>query len=411
MDSSTLIIIIVLVFLLLMSAYFSAAETAFSSLNKIRLKNLANNGNKKAILAQKLAENYDKLISSILIGNNIVNILSASLATALFVDMFGNSGITLSTIVMTVLILIFGEITPKSIAKEIPEKFAMTSAPLLNLFIIILSPLNFFFTKFKKLISKVIDVKDDRSITEEEILTFVDEAQSEGGIDEHEGALIRSAIEFNDLDVSDVITPRVDIIGVELNSTSDEVLQILKDNGFSRTPVYDKVIDNVIGMIHEKDFYTRYQDSDFVIEDIVKPVVFVNKTMKISKLLRKLQQSKSHMAIVVDEYGGTAGIVTLEDILEELVGEIWDEHDEIVNEIVKLGEEKYKISGNANLDKVLELFDIKKQYESSTVSGWIVELLDKIPNESDSFTYENLKIIITKTDYRRVVEIVVAQAI
>jgi CBS domain containing-hemolysin-like protein len=394
-----------------MSAYFSAAETAFSSLNKIRLKNLANNGNKKAILAQKLAENYDKLISSILIGNNIVNILSASLATALFVDMFGNSGITLSTIVMTVLILIFGEITPKSIAKEIPEKFAMTSAPLLNLFIIILSPLNFFFTKFKKLISKVIDVKDDRSITEEEILTFVDEAQSEGGIDEHEGALIRSAIEFNDLDVSDVITPRVDIIGVELNSTSDEVLQILKDNGFSRTPVYDKVIDNVIGMIHEKDFYTRYQDSDFVIEDIVKPVVFVNKTMKISKLLRKLQQSKSHMAIVVDEYGGTAGIVTLEDILEELVGEIWDEHDEIVNEIVKLGEEKYKISGNANLDKVLELFDIKKQYESSTVSGWIVELLDKIPNESDSFTYENLKIIITKTDYRRVVEIVVAQAI
>lgn len=405
MNTSNLTLIIILIILILMSAYFSATETAFSSFNKVRLKHIANNGDKNAALALSLSQNYDKLLSTILIGNNIVNIASASIATTIFIKYFGDSGVTISTVVMTIFILIFGEISPKSLAKEKPENFAIFSAPILRLFIIILTPINFFFICWKKLLSKMFKIKSNNGLTEEELLTMVDEVKNEGGIDEHESELIRSAIEFNDLNVSDVLTPRVDIIAINLNYSNEEISNLFFDSGYSRLPIFKDTIDTIIGVLHEKDFYNYILTDNKKLEDIIKPVVYAVSSMKISKLLRLLQKNKSHMAIISDEYGGTLGIVTLEDILEELVGEIWDEHDEVVEEFTKISEDEYKISCNANLDKMFEIFNIDCDLDISTVSGWVISELDKIPNEGDNFKYKNLEVTVTKTNSNRVIEI------
>ena len=404
------IIIFVLAVLIIMSAYFSATETAFSSLNKIRLKNDAKKGNRKARLALKLSEDYDRLLSTILIGNNIVNIASASLATVIFVKYFGNAGVTISTVVMTVLVLIFGEISPKSMAKDVPEEFAMFSAPILRCFMIILYPVNFLFMQWKRFLASVFKVKQNRTITEEELLTIVDEAQQEGGINEKERELIRSAIEFNDLDVSDVLTPRVDIVGVQKDLPVEDIARKFVESGFSRLPVYEEDIDNIIGVIHHKDFYNKVLHQKEGLADIMKPVKFITGTMKISRLLTLLQQTKSHLAVITDEFGGTEGIVTLEDVIEELVGEIWDEHDEVIEEIKKIGDDTYRIVCTANLDKMMEVFH-KEEYEcdSTTVSGWVMEQLGKIPQQGDRFTYEDLEVTVSKTDQRRVLEIIVRQ--
>lgn len=407
MESSSISMIIILVVLTTMSAYFSATETAFSSLNRIRLKNLANNGNKRAIMTLALSEDYDRMLSTILIGNNIVNIASASLATVIFVKYFPEAGVTISTVVMTIVVLIFGEISPKSLAKEAPENFAMLSAPILKLFIIILAPLNYFFMIWKKVLSKIFKVKEDRSITEEELITIVEEAQQEGGINAQEGELIRSAIEFNDLDVTDVLTPRVDIVAISENEDKHKIAEIFKESAFSRLPVYKETVDTIIGVINQKDFHNYISHTELAIESIMKPVVYTTSSMKISKLLKMLQQTKTHIAVVMDEYGGTKGIATLEDIIEELVGEIWDEHDEIINDFEKIADNQYKISCSANLSKMFDLFHINKEFDMNTVSGWVTHELDRIPNVGDSFTFENLHITVTKTDFRRVLEIIV----
>lgn len=400
------VMIIVIAFLILMSAYFSATETAFSSLSRIRMKNLANSGSKKAENTLDLAEDYDTVLSTILIGNNIVNILSTSLATVFFTNIFGNNGVTISTAVMTILVLIFGEISPKSLAKEAPESFAIFSTPILRFFVMILRPLNYIFGLWKSLLSKFVKISRDEKFTEDELLTIIDEAQNEGGINEQEGELIRSAIEFNDLDVRDVLTPRVDVVAVDIEFDDDHIDTLFTESGYSRLPVYKDNIDNIIGVLHEKNFniYLRKGAKESLV-NILKPVIFVTPTMKISRLLKLLQQYKTHMAIITDEYGGTVGVVTLEDILEELVGEIWDEHDEIVEEFVKLGENEYRISCSANIDKMFDLFGIDEDYDANTVSGFVIQELGKIPEEGDHFIYENLSITVTKTDSRRVLEI------
>ena len=400
------VMVIVIAFLILMSAYFSATETAFSSLSRIRMKNLANSGSKKAENTLDLAEDYDTVLSTILIGNNIVNILSTSLATVFFTNIFGNNGVTISTAVMTILVLIFGEISPKSLAKEAPESFAIFSTPILRFFVMILRPLNYIFGLWKSLLSKFVKISRDEKFTEDELLTIIDEAQNEGGINEQEGELIRSAIEFNDLDVRDVLTPRVDVVAVDIEFDDDHIDTLFTESGYSRLPVYKDNIDNIIGVLHEKNFniYLRKGAKESLV-NILKPVIFVTPTMKISRLLKLLQQYKTHMAIITDEYGGTVGVVTLEDILEELVGEIWDEHDEIVEEFVKLGENEYRISCSANIDKMFDLFGIDEDYDANTVSGFVIQELGKIPEEGDHFIYENLSITVTKTDSRRVLEI------
>lgn len=407
MTTNTFTQILILGLLILMSAYFSATETAFSSFNKIKLKNLAASGNKKAALVLSLAKDYDKLLSTILIGNNIVNIASASMATAIFVFHFGDIGITLSTIVMTILVLIFGEISPKSIAKDAPDSFAMFSAPILRCFVLILSPLNFLFMIWKKLLSKIFKVTDNNVITDDELLTIVDEAQAEGGIDETEGELIKNAIEFNDLDAEDIFKPRVDVIAIPITVPKDIIDKTFMKTDYSRLPVYEGTIDNIIGILHLKDFYNKIMNSDKNIANILKTPTFITPNMKIPKILALLKQNKSHLAIITDEFGGTVGILTLEDILEELVGDIWDEHDEIIEDFIKIEDNKYRIMGNASLEKMFELFSINLNSEINTVSGWVIEMLNDFPKKDDTFSFEHLDIIISKINNRRVVEIIV----
>lgn len=405
MDNSGFISVGILAVLLIMSAYFSATETAFSSLNKIRLKSTAANGNKRAQLVLKMAEDYDKLISTILIGNNIVNIASASLATVIFVEHFGEAGITISTAVMTVLVLIFGEISPKSLAKEAPESFAMFSAPFLNFMTVILTPLNFLFSFWKKMLAKVFKIDNDHKITQDELLVLVDEVTQEGGIDEDEGRLLRSALEFTDRSAENIITPRIDLEAVPLDASKEEIAKSFSESRFSRILVYKEDIDHIVGIIHQKDFYTLTGITKKSVKDIMTEPVFVPKSIKIDDLLKILQKNKSHIAVVSDEYGGTLGIVTMEDILEELVGEIWDEHDDVVETFTKIADNKYKVVCSGDLDSLYKFFDINKDAESITIGGWVMEQLGRIPNEGDTFKYENLDVTVTGTDYRRVLEI------
>ncbi len=399
--------IIGLLILIVLSAYFSATETAFSSLNRIKIKNLANEGNKRAALTLELCDKYDKLLSTILIGNNIVNIMSTSIATALFVFYFPKNGVALSTVVMTVVVLIFGEVSPKSIAKEMPESFAMFSAPYINFICKVLTPITVLFVWLKEILAKIIGVESDRTITDDELLTMVKEAQADGGIDEDEGDLIKSAIEFYDLDVDDILIPRVDIVAIDVESTVEEINEVFSSSRFSRLPVYKDTTDNILGVINQKDFNYEVINGIKSVEEVIKPVTFVIENMKISDLLTVLQKNKSHLAVVTDEYGGTVGIVTLEDVIEELVGEIWDEHDEVVEDIVSICENTFKISGNLNLDKLSETVEVEIESENSTVGGWVMERLEKIPEVNDSFEYEKLKVTVTKTDERRVYEVVV----
>ncbi len=399
-DSISLIIIVLCV---IMSAYFSATETAFSSLNRIRIKNMAEKGDKKAQLVLNLSENFDNMLSTILIGNNIVNILSASLATVLFVNWLGNeAGPSVSTAVTTVVVLIFGEITPKSIAKESPEKFAKFSAPFLRVLMFILTPFNFLFSLWKKLMSVIIKSDDSRSITEEELITIVEEAEQEGGIDEEESTLIRSAIEFSEVEAKDVYTPRIQIEGVPEDATKDEVARMFTETGYSRLPVYRESLDHIIGVIYHKDFHNYVYNTDKDISSIIRPAIFVTPNKKIDELLKELQQQKSHIAFILDEYAGTMGLVTLEDIVEELVGEIWDEHDEIVQEIVQISENEYHVLGSADIEEVFEKFDISEEIDVMTASGWVMNVLGRIPNEGDSFVYKNLDVTVLSMDEKRV---------
>jgi len=408
MDEHNTMTILVLIILVALSAYFSATETAFSSLNRIRIKNAANAGNRRAKQVLHLSEHYDKLLSTILIGNNIVNILTTALATLLFVGIYGKEmGATISTIVVTIVILIFGEISPKSLAKESPEKVAMLSAPFIRVFIFILTPINMFFTFWKKMLTKIFKVSKDRTITEDELLIIVEEAENEGGIDEQQSELIQNAIEFSELEAFDVLTPRVDVEAIDIDNTKEEIRELFLETGFSRLPVYEDTIDKIIGVLNQKDFHNYILHSSKNVSEYVKPVVFISGTVKIAMLLKKMQKVKTHIAVVVDEYGGTEGIVTMEDIIEELVGEIYDEHDEITTqEIVELQDGSYRVLCSANLEKMLEYFAMDDEFSDvMTVNGWVVVELDKIPEPGDFFQYKNLKVRVTKAEERRALEI------
>lgn len=405
MDSDTLSWIIIIV-CIVMSAYFSATETAFSSLNRIRIKNMAEKGNAKAALVQHLSENYDGLLSTILIGNNIVNIASASLATVIFVKMLGaEAGASVSTVITTIAVLIFGEVSPKSIAKESPEKFAMFSAPILNIFIKILTPANFLFKQWKKLLSHIFRSSEDTGITEEELLTIVEEAEAGGGIGKEEGTLIKSAIEFNDLEVIDIFTPRVDVVAISVDVTKEDAARIFAETGYSRLPVYEDNMDRVIGILYQKDFHNFIYHTDISIREAVRPALYISRHKRVDDLMKELQQKKFHIAIAMDEYGGTAGIVTLEDILEELVGEIWDEHDKVVSEIEKIAEKEYLVSGKTNVEKLFEYLDREQEFEVLTVSGWVMEMLECIPSEGDRFESHELEVVVKRMNERRISEV------
>ena len=394
-----------LVILVILSAFFSATETAFTSLNRIRLKSRADSGNKRAALTLRIAEDYDKLLSTNLIGNNIVNISASTVGTVLFTKLFLDYGPLVSTVVLTVVILVFGEISPKSMAKENAEAFAMFAAPIMRVLMTVLAPVNYLFAQWKKLLSRIFRKSEEEGITEEELITMVDQAENEGGLDQHEGQLIRSAIEFNDLEVEEILTPRVDIVAAEDTATMDEIAAIFAENGYSRLPIYHDTIDNIIGVIHDKDFHAARYHGQEDVSAIVSNVLYTTGSTKISDLLRILQRAKAHMVIVVDEYGGTEGLCTLEDIVEELVGEIWDEHDEVIEEFKKQSDGSYLISCNANLTDLYDLFSIKGERDCTTVSGWVMEEIGRVPEEGDHFVYENLDVTVTRVDHRRVLEI------
>lgn len=404
-------LLIAMVILVLMSGFFSASETAFSSLNKVKLKAMMKEGknNKKIERALKLSEDYDVVLSTVLIGNNIVNIACTSLATLFFTGLLGDNsdlGATVSTVVMTIVVLIFGEVTPKTYAKEKADKVVVAITPIIKACIIIFSPLNVFFKAWKKLMNKIFKTGGVETITEEELKTYVDEAHTGGEIDENESELIRSSIEFDDIDVSDILVPRVDVEAVDKYAPLSEIEAVFNRTNFSRLPVYIDDIDSIVGVIHHRDFEAARKRNLKSLRTILKPVPAVSPDTKISKLLRIFQKNKTHLAVVIDEFGGTEGIVTLEDILEELVGEIWDEHDEIQNDIEKLSDNEYLVQGSMSVDDFFEYFSIhQEKKEVSTVNGWIMQNLDKIPEIDDTFTNGKLTAVVMSVDGRRAEDI------
>ena len=399
---------VALVILVGFSAFFSASETAFSSLNQIRLKSRAEDGDSSAARVLAMAEQYDKLLSTILIGNNIVNIAAASIGTILFTQMLGaERGATVSTIVLTIIVLIFGEVTPKSLAKEVPEKVATAVSPFLVLLMALMTPLTWLFTQWKKLLGHFVHSGEADTITEGELMTMVSEAENDGELTDRESELIRSAIEFDDVEVEEILTPRVDVVAVEDDIPLEELAQTFAESGYSRLPVYHGTIDNIIGVVHEKDFYIARLKKATKIDDLVVPTLYTTGSTQISQLLRTLREQHHHLAVVVDEYGGTEGIITLEDILEELVGEIWDEHDEVTEDFRKQSDGSWLVSGSASVDDLYEELDLPEEedIDSNTVNGLVQEKTCHLPKVGDRFTLGEYDGVVTRTAKRRVTEV------
>ena len=394
---------------LILSAYFSATETAFSSANGTKLRTLAEKGSKKAKLACELLEHYDKLLSTILIGNNIVNILMASIGTVLFVRHYGDAGATISTVGVTVVVLVFGEISPKSVAKDCAERFAMFSAPILRVFLFVLTPLNFLFSLWKKLLAKVFRLNGESKMSQEELLMLVDEVQQDGSIDKNEGELLKNAIDFSEQQAQDILIHRVDLAALPITASKEEVAALFTETKYSRLLIYQDSIDHILGTVHQKDFYVGCGITEKPLPGIIVPPLFVLENEPISRLLKTLQKAKTHVAVVVDEYGGTCGIVTMEDILEELVGEIWDEHDEIEVFIRKTGANTFLVDAGMDFDEFAAYFQLKTDSEMTSVSGWVMEQFGRVPESGERITAGPLDVLVTKVDNHRIEEIQITQ--
>ena len=394
---------------LLLSAYFSATETAFSSASTTRLKTLAEKGNANAALACRLLEQYDRLLSTILIGNNIVNIATASIGTVLFVRHYGDAGATISTVVVTVVVLIFGEISPKSIAKDCAERFAMFSAPILRVLIWVLLPLNLLFSLWKKLLAKAFRLNGESKMSQEELLMLVDEVQQGGSIDKSEGELLRNAIEFSEQQAKDILIHRVDLAALPVTASREEAAALFTNTKYSRLLVYQDSIDHILGTIHRKDFYVGCGVTDKPIAELLSPAIFVPENEPISLLLKKMQQAKTHVAVVLDEYGGTYGIVTMEDILEELVGEIWDEHEQEEVPIRETAEHTFLVDAGMDFDDFARFFHLKSDSEMVSVSGWVMECCGGVPESGNRFAYDDLDILVAKVENHRIEELCVKQ--
>ncbi len=403
---------IVIVILVLLSGFFSGTETAFSCANKLRLKNMVALGKKHAKAVYAFAEEkYDKLVTVILIGNNIVNLTASAIGTVVFGKLLIDSSLdstTVSTVVMTVAVLIFGEITPKYLASIYPEKFCFFFYPLMQLFYWILTPISFIFGGYKKLLSKIFKLKSDDTVTDAELISLVKEAEEDGTLKEDESELVRSALEFDDLKVEDILVPRVDVVAVKYDSPMDEIMRTFRENTYSRLPVYKDKIDNIVGLIHERDFYNAYLNGEKDIASAIQNIVFTSEYTHISTLLKQLQKQKIHMAAVSDEYGGLVGIVTLEDILEELVGEIWDEHDEEEILYGKIAEDEYWVDGKCDLEEFFDLYGLKTDeddFESNTVGGWVTEKYGGIPSVGEILRFKFLEIKVVKATKQKVLKI------
>ena len=419
MDSDSLFSLLVIIAMIVAGIFFSAAETAFSALNRIRIKNMVEEAtnpkaSKRASLVLRMHDDFDNLLSTLLILNNVVTLIAAAVATLLAVYLWGDIGATISTVVLTIVVIFFGDITPKSLAKESPEKVAMLCAPSLHLLTWVLSPVNYLFSRWKVMLSKVFNTNPDDSMTVEELYSYVEEAQSAEILNEEDRQLVDNAIEFKDLRATDILTPRIDLAAISEDATEDDFENKFLETEYSRLAVYSDTIDNIVGVIHMWDFFkyklekgTPKEESS--IKNIFTEPTFVAPSAKLLDLFNLLQKQKSHFAIVTDEYGGTAGIVTMEDILEELVGDIWDESDEIIVEFSDLGNNRHKIICSAYVKDMFAYFGLTEDPgpESNTVSGWIMDILEKVPAEGDSFLFNNLTVTVHKTEHRRVLECIV----
>lgn len=402
MDSDSIILLVALVVLVALSAFFSATETAYMSLSRIKIKNMAALGDTRAKRVLRLCERSDSLISTVLIGNNIVNIASASIATILFVKFLGDKGATVSTAVMTVVVLIFGEVCPKGIAKEAPEKYALAVSGIITLLDTLFTPFNFLLVKLKSLMSRLFKVEKESGFSEEELITIVEEAEQEGDLDSSESELIRNAIEFTEHTAQDILTPRIDVTAAEIDTTPTEMAALFRESGFSRIPLYEDTVDNIVGIINEKDFYNHIAEGEKPLREMMQQAMFVPASVNVQDLLAEMQKKKTHMAIVVDEFGGTEGIVTLEDILEELVGEIWDEHDEEEDEdITEIAEDTFTVSASTPIDDFFEEFEVSEETEVATVNGWLQSHTGKLPEVGDTFDFENLTVTVISVDEQR----------
>lgn len=405
------ILIAVIIVLILLSGFFSATETAFSCANKIKLKTFVTQGKKNAKAVYKFAdEKYDKLVTAILVGNNIVNISASAIGTILFGLLIKNQEVsaTVSTAVITVVVLLFGEITPKYLASIYPEKVCLLFYSLMQFFFWVLWPVCKIFDGYKWVLTKVFKLKKDETVTDEELLSLVDEAEESGTLKEDESELVRSALEFDDLKVEDILVPRVSVYAVEEETAMDEIREVFESTGYSRLPVYSGTIDNVVGLIHERDFYGAYIRGEKDIKKSVQDIVFTTEYTRISSLMKQLQKQKIHMAAVSDEYGGLVGIVTLEDILEELVGDIWDEHDE--EEVLhgEIAKDEYWVDGKCSLEEFFELYDMEREedgFESNTVGGWVTEECGEIPAIGKVLQFKGLEIKIVKATKQKVLKI------
>ena len=395
--------LIIIFFLICFSAFFSASETAYTSANKIRLRSKAENGKKSAERALKIIEKYDKTLTTILIGNNIVNILTSSLATVLFIDLLedADKGSVASTVAVTIVVLIFGEIIPKTIAKSNAETFACAISGIMFFLMTVLTPLSAFFILLQKGANKLFSSKNKEvSMTEQELISIIDEIEDEGVLEEQEGSLVKSALVFDETIVSEVITPRVNVVAIEINAGEEKVKELFLKEQYSRLPVYEKTVDHIVGVITQHDFFEKIvRGESFTIRDIMQDTLHIPNLMKISDVLKQMQKNKLHLAVVVDQYGGTEGIVTLEDIIEELVGEIWDESDEITAPVKFISETVFETSGEVSQNDFNRFFearamDFRIDTDSNTVGGWLFELFGRIPEENDSIKTDDFIITV-----------------
>ncbi len=399
--------IVLFVVLLLLSAFFSSSETAFSSAKQVRLRNYEAEKRKGARKAVYIVEHFDQALSTILVGNNLVNIAAATLASHIAIQLFGpNIGVIISTFVVTILVLIFGEILPKSFAKEFAETYSLKVSGILHFLIRLFTPINWCFTQLKKAASYFIRKKERApTVTEEEIKVMLDMSEEEGVIDKQEKELVHRSLEFDDIIVKEILKPRPDMITVEITQPVDEIVEVFFENRFSRLPVYEENIDNVIGILSERDFLTAYiRDKENIdLRALLREPLFVVGSMKISVLLPELQKQNVHMAIVIDEFGGTSGLITLEDILEEIVGEIWDEHDERIKLVKQLGPSSYMFYADYAVDDFANFTSIlQPETTNHTIGGWVIEELQRIPDEDEEFTYGPLTMKVAEAEEKRI---------
>lgn len=415
MDSDSIIMLLAMMILLALSAFFSATETAFSSFNRIKLKTLATSGDKRAQKVLKLDDVYDKLITSILIGNNIVNITLTTVSTFFFIKVISNMSrdviATLSTVIITVSVLIFGEISPKTLAKEHADGYVLATRNVVSFFMTILFPITFIFSGWRILLSKIFKTKTEDITTEDDLITLVDEAEQDGGLDEDESELIRSAIEFSDLTAGEILTPRIDMVTISEDTDFREIMMLFFDTGYSRIPVIGETIDDIKGVLHEKDFFYAYNTGKKKLSDYYQKPLYISKHEKVDELLRDLQKEKCHMAFVIDEFGGLLGIVTMEDIIEELIGEVWDEHDEVETLLSENEDGTLTVDTACELDVLLDRFDLKFDDDDAekpqTVNGWVQMVFEGIPDEGETFDYQNIRVSVTKCDEKMVKEVTV----